>query len=283
MRASALVALVLASFAHAADGPTVVGSKTPLKPIVSGLVNPESACIGPFGVPFVTCIGEFNKKGDGTVVAIKDGKAVEFAKGLDDPKGIVFAQGFFFVTDMDRVWRIDRTGKATVHFKAEDFPVKPMFLNDIEVGPKGTLFQRVSPSVSVALEGGSLTVSRASESQDVRALHGLTRAMLNNMVTGVTSGFRKQLEIVGVGYKAEVQGGTLVLSLGYSHPVRLEIPKGLAVKAERPTLLTIEGADRQVVGEFAAGVRGLRPPEPYKGKGVKYAGEYIFRKEGKKK
>jgi len=148
-------------------------------------------------------------------------------------------------------------------------------------GPRGTLFQRVSPSVSVALESGVLTVSRAGESQAVRALHGLTRAMLNNMVTGVTSGFRKQLEIVGVGYKAEVQGGTLVLSLGYSHPVRLEIPKGLAVKAERPTLLTIEGADRQLVGEFAAGVRGLRPPEPYKGKGVKYTDERIRRKVGK--
>jgi large subunit ribosomal protein L6 len=148
-------------------------------------------------------------------------------------------------------------------------------------GPRGTLFHRVAPSISVAVESGTLTVTRGDESQIVRALHGLTRAMLNNMVTGVTSGFRKQLEIVGVGYKAEVQGGTLVLSLGFSHPVRLEIPKGLSVKAERPTLLTIEGADRQVVGEFAAGVRGLRPPEPYKGKGVKYTDERIRRKVGK--
>ena len=148
-------------------------------------------------------------------------------------------------------------------------------------GPRGTLFQRVSPRVAVALEGGNLTVTRGDESQSVRALHGLTRAMLQNMVTGVTSGFRKQLEIVGVGYKAEVQGGTLVLSLGFSHPVRMDIPKGLSVKAERPTLLTIEGADRQVVGEFAAGVRGLRPPEPYKGKGVKYSDERIRRKVGK--
>jgi large subunit ribosomal protein L6 len=148
-------------------------------------------------------------------------------------------------------------------------------------GPRGTLFQRVSPSVDVKLEGGALSVTRADDSHPVRALQGLTRAMVQNMVTGVTSGFRKQLEIVGVGYKAEVQGGTLVLALGYSHPVRLEIPKGLSVKAERPTMLTIEGADRQAVGEFAAEVRAVRGPEPYKGKGVKYSDERIRRKVGK--
>lgn len=148
-------------------------------------------------------------------------------------------------------------------------------------GPRGTLFHRVPPLVAVKLEGETLTVTRGDESRSVRALHGLTRAMLQNMVTGVTSGFRKQLEIVGVGYKAEVQGATLVLALGYSHPIRVEIPKGLSVKAERPTLLTIEGADRQAVGEFAAKVRALRAPEPYKGKGVKYVEETIKRKVGK--
>ena len=148
-------------------------------------------------------------------------------------------------------------------------------------GPKGTLFHRVPSSVAVKLEGGTLTVTRGDDSRNVRALHGLTRAMVQNMITGVSIGFRKQLEIVGVGYKAEVQGETLVLALGYSHPVRVAIPKGLSVKAERPTLLTVEGADRQSVGEFSAEVRGLRPPEPYKGKGVKYTDERIRRKVGK--
>ena len=148
-------------------------------------------------------------------------------------------------------------------------------------GPRVTLFYAVSPAVSVRLEGGSLSVTRGDDSRPVRALHGLTRAMLQNMITGVTAGFRKQLEIVGVGYKAEVQGGTLIMALGYSHPVRVGIPKGISVKAERPTLISIEGADRQAVGEFAAEVRALRPPEPYKGKGVKYVDERIRRKVGK--
>jgi len=148
-------------------------------------------------------------------------------------------------------------------------------------GPRGVLYQRVTPVVAIDLTAGEVKVTRKDESRQTRALHGLTRALLQNMITGVTAGFRRQLEIIGVGYKAEVQGGSLVLALGFSHPVRLAIPKGLTVKAERPTLLTIEGADRQVVGEFAAEVRGIRPPEPYKGKGVKYVEERIRRKVGK--
>jgi large subunit ribosomal protein L6 len=148
-------------------------------------------------------------------------------------------------------------------------------------GPRGVLYQRVTPVVAIDLGGGEVKVTRKDESRQTRALHGLTRALLQNMITGVTAGFRRQLEIIGVGYKAEVQGGALVLALGFSHPVRLTIPKGLTVKAERPTLLTIEGADKQVVGEFASEVRGIRPPEPYKGKGVKYVEERIRRKVGK--
>ena len=148
-------------------------------------------------------------------------------------------------------------------------------------GPRGVLYQRVTPVVAIDLAGGEVKVTRKDESRQTRALHGLTRALLQNMITGVTAGFRRQLEIIGVGYKAEVQGGALVLALGFSHPVRLTIPKGLTVKAERPTLLTIEGADKQVVGEFASEVRGIRPPEPYKGKGVKYVEERIRRKVGK--
>ncbi len=148
-------------------------------------------------------------------------------------------------------------------------------------GPRGALFQKLLPVVGLRVEAGSVVLTRADESRGSRAIHGLARSLLQNMVTGVTAGFRKQLEIVGVGYKAEVQGSELVLSLGYSHPIRLHIPKGIAVKAEKPTALTIEGADRQAVGEFTAEIRSIRGPEPYKGKGVKYVDERIRRKVGK--
>jgi large subunit ribosomal protein L6 len=148
-------------------------------------------------------------------------------------------------------------------------------------GPRGTLFDKVLPTVGLQVEAGSVVLTRADESHETRAAHGLARSLLQNMVTGVTVGFRKQLEIVGVGYKAEVQGAELVLSLGYSHPIRMRIPKGMTVKAERPTALTIEGADRQAVGKFAAEIRSTRKPEPYKGKGVKYVDERVRRKVGK--
>ncbi len=148
-------------------------------------------------------------------------------------------------------------------------------------GPKGMLFEPIRPEVSVKLEGGQLTVSRESGSAEARAAQGLTRSLISNMVKGVASGFEKRLEIVGVGYRAEVKGDSLVLTLGFSQPVNLRIPKGISVKAERPTSLRIEGADRQAVGAFAAVVRAIRKPEPYKGKGIKYADERVRRKVGK--
>ncbi|MDP3937981.1 MAG: 50S ribosomal protein L6 [Deltaproteobacteria bacterium] len=152
----------------------------------------------------------------------------------------------------------------------------------IEVkGPRGTLFQSIAKGVGVTVEGGNVLVSRNDMSREARGAHGLVRTLISNMVTGVTEGFSKRLEIVGVGYRAEVQGKDLVLALGFSHPIRMPIPKGLAIKAERPTVLLIEGADRQEVGQFAATVRGIRAPDPYKGKGVKYADERIRRKVGK--
>ena len=119
------------------------------------------------------------------------------------------------------------------------------------------------------------------DSRQAHAAHGLTRTLINNMVEGVTKGFQKRLEIVGVGYKAEVKGATLVMALGFSHPVTVDIPKQITVKAERPTLQSLEGADRQAVGQFAASIRALRKPEPYKGKGIKYVDERIRRKVGK--
>jgi large subunit ribosomal protein L6 len=148
-------------------------------------------------------------------------------------------------------------------------------------GPRGTLFEAVRSGVSVKLDGGQVSVSRQDDSVGARSAQGLVRSLINNMVTGVATGFQKRLEIVGVGYRAEVKGSTLVLALGFSQPVNLPIPKGISVKAERPTSLTIEGADRQAVGAFAAAIRALRKPEPYKGKGIKYADERVRRKVGK--
>ena len=175
---------------------------------------------------------------------------------------------------MSRIGKRPIPVPSGVHVTAKD--------GGVEVkGPRGTLFQPLLPAVSFMVEPSGVVLRRRDESRESRAIHGLSRSLIQNMVTGVTEGFRKQLEIVGVGYKAEIQGGELVLALGYSHPVRVPIPKGVTVKAERPTLLTIEGADRQAVGEFAAEVRSLRKPEPYKGKGVKYTDERIRRKVGK--
>lgn len=148
-------------------------------------------------------------------------------------------------------------------------------------GPKGTLTRTLRPEVSMELEGKVLRVVRKSEDRISRSLHGLSRTLLNNMVVGVSQGFTKNLEIVGVGYRAQVQGKKLVMTLGYSHPVELDPPEGIDVVVEANTKLSVTGADKQAVGDFAALVRSKRPPEPYKGKGVKYAGERIRRKAGK--
>jgi large subunit ribosomal protein L6 len=148
-------------------------------------------------------------------------------------------------------------------------------------GPKGELVRRIHPAIEVVQEDGTIAVRRPSDTNEHRALHGLTRTLIANMVEGVTAGFRKQLEIVGVGYKAENRPYGLQLALGYSHPVEYRAPQGIKITATTPTAVTIEGADKEIVGQVAAEIRNLRPPEPYKGKGVKYAGEQIRRKAGK--
>ena len=148
-------------------------------------------------------------------------------------------------------------------------------------GPKGTLTLPVPSSCKVTHENNELTVTRESEEKFVRASHGTTRAHLNNMVTGVTNGFSKDLEIVGVGYKAEAKGQTLVLTIGYSHLVNFPVPQGITVETPEPTKIRVSGIDRQKVGQVAAEIRGIRPPEPYKGKGIKYVDEHIERKAGK--
>ena len=148
-------------------------------------------------------------------------------------------------------------------------------------GPLGTLSRTFRPEVTITQEGNVLVVTRKGEDRLSRALHGLSRTLLNNMVQGVSTGFTKNLEIVGVGYRAQVQGKTLVLSLGYSHPVEIDAPEGIEFKVEANTKLAVSGPDKETVGQIAALIRSKRPPEPYKGKGVRYAGEKIRRKAGK--
>jgi len=150
-------------------------------------------------------------------------------------------------------------------------------------GSLGTLRLVVSNEVTAAMADGAVTIAPKSETKQARAMWGTTRALVNNMVTGVANGFTRNLEINGVGYRAAVQGSNLNLQLGYSHDIPYPIPKDVRITCERPTAITITGADRQRVGQVAAEIRGYRPPEPYKGKGIKYADETIRRKEGKKK
>ncbi len=154
----------------------------------------------------------------------------------------------------------------------------------IEVtGARGSLRQAFLPEVSVALENGSLVVSPNSPSRQARALWGTTRSNLQAMVTGVTSGFRRELELQGVGYRAQMQGTTLKLQLGYSHDVEIPAPDGIAIECPSQQQIVISGIDKQRVGQLASEIRRLRPPEPYKGKGIRYKGEFVLRKEGKKK
>jgi large subunit ribosomal protein L6 len=148
-------------------------------------------------------------------------------------------------------------------------------------GPKGKLSWRLPEGIAGKVEGETLTLERQSETRQVRALHGLARALLNNMVTGVSTGFTRNLEIQGVGFKAAVQGQKLNLSLGFSHPVVFEIPNEIKVTVTDNTKLLVEGIDRQLVGQVAANIRAYYPPEPYKGKGVRYSDEKVRRKEGK--
>jgi large subunit ribosomal protein L6 len=148
-------------------------------------------------------------------------------------------------------------------------------------GPKGTLSRQLHPDMSVRQEDGSILVSRPTEQKTHKQLHGLTRTLVNNMVVGVTDGYRKGLEITGVGYRATLNGRKLTLNLGYSHPIEIDPPEGISFEVENPTRLAVVGIDKELVGQIAATVRSTRKPEPYKGKGVRYAGEQIRRKAGK--
>jgi large subunit ribosomal protein L6 len=148
-------------------------------------------------------------------------------------------------------------------------------------GPKGKLNFNLPQRTSLKVEGGNVVISRQGEDAQAKALHGLSRALVNNMVKGVSEGFVKKLEIQGVGFKAAVQGKVVNMSLGYSHPINYEIPDQIKVTVEENTKLTIEGPDKQVVGKVASELRAFYPPEPYKGKGVRYVGEHVQRKEGK--
>jgi large subunit ribosomal protein L6 len=150
-------------------------------------------------------------------------------------------------------------------------------------GPKGELSVSLVDDVAVEMGDGGISIAPRDESQKARAMWGMSRTMVQNIVTGVTEGFEKRLEITGVGYRAQVQGKNLSLALGYSHDVNYPVPEGIQVVCPRPTEIVVSGIDKQRVGQVAAEIRRYRPPEPYKGKGVKYAGEFIFRKEGKKK
>lgn len=147
---------------------------------------------------------------------------------------------------------------------------------------KGTLSYELIPGINVSLENGHVRVTMDEKRRDeLNKFHGLAWSLINNMVEGLTKGFEKKLEMVGVGYRAAVQGHSLDLQVGYSHPTKLDIPTGLKVLVEKNTMISISGIDKQVVGQFAAEVRGMRPPEPYQGKGIRYVGEYVRRKAGK--
>ena len=149
-------------------------------------------------------------------------------------------------------------------------------------GPKGELSYSVNSDLTVKVEEGSVTIERSNDSKKVKEMHGTTNALINNMIEGVSNGFTKGLEIIGVGYSFNVKGKTLVVKAGYSHPVEVSIPEGLEVEQVSNTEITVKGISKQLVGEFAANVRKIRKPEPYKGKGIRYKGEYVRRKEGKK-
>ena len=175
---------------------------------------------------------------------------------------------------MSRIGRLPITIPAGVEVTLDDNRVTV-------VGPKGELSRELVPDLRVVKEDGSLRVERPNDAKRSRELHGLTRTLLNNMVTGVTEGYRKSLEITGVGYRAQLVGQKLQLNLGYSHPIEIDPPAGISFEVENPTRLAVVGIDKELVGEIAARVRATRKPEPYKGKGVRYAGEQIRRKAGK--
>ena len=175
---------------------------------------------------------------------------------------------------------MSRIGKSPVTIPAK---VKVTVTGDrvAAEGPKGKLELKLPAHTSAKVDGAAVNVTRAGETAEARSMHGLARALVNNMVKGVSEGFQKKLEIHGVGFKAAVQGSFLNLSLGYSHPINYAVPAGIKVTVEENTKVTVDGADKEMVGRVASEVRSFYPPEPYKGKGVRYVGEKITRKEGK--
>ena len=176
---------------------------------------------------------------------------------------------------MSRIGRAPIAIPAGVEIKVEDNNVVTV------KGPKGTLTQQFNPNMAIAMENGELKVTRPNDAKENRALHGLTRTLINNMVVGVTTGYSKKLEVNGVGYRAGKSGKKLTLNLGYSHPVEMEDPEGIETVVEGQNVIIVKGIDKEKVGQFAAEIRDKRRPEPYKGKGIKYADETIRRKVGK--
>ena len=176
---------------------------------------------------------------------------------------------------MSRIGRAPIAVPAGVEIKIEDN-------NLVTVkGPKGTLTQKFHPNMSIKQEGAEIVVARPNDAKENRSLHGLTRTLVHNMVVGVTEGFKKTLDVNGVGYRVAMEGGKLVMNLGYSHQVTMEAPEGITIETPSANQIVISGFDKQLVGQFAAEVREKRPPEPYKGKGIKYSDEVIRRKVGK--
>jgi len=176
---------------------------------------------------------------------------------------------------------MSRIGNKTITIPAE-VEVTITAGNEVSVkGPKGTLTQKFSPLIGIENKEGVITVSRSNEEKHTKQLHGTTRALLNNMIIGVNDGFKIVLEIVGIGYRAMMEGDKLRLNIGYSNPVEMAMEEGVTVTCTSTTEIVVEGIDKQRVGEMAANIRAVRRPEPYKGKGIRYKGEYIRRKEGK--
>ena len=175
---------------------------------------------------------------------------------------------------MSRIGRLPITVPAGVDVQVDG--------NNVTVkGAKGTLTGTFNSNMTITLDGGVVTVTRPNDQKENRALHGLTRTLIANMIEGVSNGFKKELEIVGIGYRCALQGKDLVLNVGYSHQVTMTPPEGVTVEVPAPNKIIVNGYDKQKVGQFAAEVRGVRPPEPYKGKGIKYVDEVVRRKEGK--